>query len=49
MKGLAVLSMCADLAASELKWIFLKIHYFGRNFNWKRKSSKKEEQMQVKS
>ena len=28
--GLAVLSMCAELAASELKWIFMKIHYFGR-------------------
>lgn len=40
--------MCADLAASELKWIFLKIHYFGRKINWKRKGpSKKDEQMEV--
>lgn len=40
--------MCADLAASELKWIFLKIHYFGRKINWKRKASaKKDEQMEV--
>uniref|UniRef100_A0A1I7ZFW4 Ion_trans_2 domain-containing protein n=1 Tax=Steinernema glaseri TaxID=37863 RepID=A0A1I7ZFW4_9BILA len=38
--GLAVLSMCADLAASELKWLFLKIHYFGRKINWKRKVRK---------
>lgn len=45
--GLAVLSMCADLAASELKWIFLKIHYFGRKINWKRRSNKKEEQLEV--
>uniref|UniRef100_A0A914EB84 Potassium channel domain-containing protein n=2 Tax=Acrobeloides nanus TaxID=290746 RepID=A0A914EB84_9BILA len=44
--GLAVLSMCADLAASELKWVFLKIHYFGRKINWKRKVAKKE-QMEV--
>lgn len=35
--GLAVLSMCADLAASELKWLFLKIHYFGRRIRQKRK------------
>ncbi|KAH7730078.1 Protein TWK-47 [Aphelenchoides avenae] len=45
--GLAVLSMCADLAASELKWIFLKIHYFGRKINWKRRSNKKEDQLEV--
>jgi hypothetical protein len=46
--GLAVLSMCAELAASELKWIFIKIHYFGRKINWKRKSTtKKDEQMEV--
>ena len=38
--------MCADLAASELKWVFLKIHYFGRKINWKRKVAKKE-QMEV--
>uniref|UniRef100_A0AC34G339 Potassium channel domain-containing protein n=1 Tax=Panagrolaimus sp. ES5 TaxID=591445 RepID=A0AC34G339_9BILA len=44
--GVAVLSMCADLAASELKWFFLKIHYFGRKINWKRKNAKKE-QMEV--
>lgn len=36
--------MCAELAASELKWIFLKIHYFGRKINWKRKPAKKEEE-----
>uniref|UniRef100_A0A914I995 Potassium channel domain-containing protein n=1 Tax=Globodera rostochiensis TaxID=31243 RepID=A0A914I995_GLORO len=45
--GLAVLSMCADLAASELKWVFLKIHYFGRKINWaKRRSAKKQQQQQ---
>ncbi|KAI6182878.1 Uncoordinated protein 58 [Aphelenchoides bicaudatus] len=46
--GLAILAMCAELAAVELKWIFIKIHYFGRKINWKRKSAaaaKKEEQM----
>ena len=43
--GLAVLSMCADLAASELKWVFLKIHYFGRKINWsKRRAAKKQQQ-----
>lgn len=45
--GLAVLSMCAELAAGELKWIFLKIHYFGRKINWKRKQSKKMEQIDM--
>ncbi|KAI1697169.1 ion channel domain-containing protein [Ditylenchus destructor] len=46
--GLAVLSMCADLAASELKYVFLNIHYFGRKINWKRKVvNKSEEQMEV--
>lgn len=44
--GVAVLSMCADLAAGELKWLFLKIHYFGRKINWKRRNAKKE-QMEV--
>lgn len=38
--------MCAELAAIELKWIFIRIHYFGRRINWKRKSAaKKEEHM----
>uniref|UniRef100_A0A7E4UYS7 Ion_trans_2 domain-containing protein n=1 Tax=Panagrellus redivivus TaxID=6233 RepID=A0A7E4UYS7_PANRE len=41
--GVAVLSMCADLAATDLKWIFLKIHYFGRKINWKRKDAKRDE------
>lgn len=36
--GLAVLSMCADLAASELKWLFLKIHYFGRRIKRRMKT-----------
>ncbi|TMS37827.1 hypothetical protein L596_004680 [Steinernema carpocapsae] len=48
--GLAVLSMCADLAASELKWLFLKIHYFGRKINWKRRGRKapqEHEQLEV--
>jgi hypothetical protein len=38
------------LAAGELKWLFIKIHYFGRKINWKRKNTsatKKEEQMEV--
>ncbi|KAL3121250.1 hypothetical protein niasHT_000403 [Heterodera trifolii] len=40
--------MCADLAASELKWVFLKIHYFGRKINWaKRRSLKKQQQQQI--
>ncbi|VDK58599.1 unnamed protein product [Anisakis simplex] len=34
--GLAVLSMCGELAASELKSLFLKIHYFGRKIDWRR-------------
>uniref|UniRef100_A0AC34Q6F8 Potassium channel domain-containing protein n=1 Tax=Panagrolaimus sp. JU765 TaxID=591449 RepID=A0AC34Q6F8_9BILA len=41
--GVAVLSMSADLAAGELKWVFLKIHYFGRKINWKRRDAKKAE------
>ncbi|KAF7629975.1 hypothetical protein Mgra_00009004 [Meloidogyne graminicola] len=47
--GLAVLSMCADLAASELKWMFLKIHYFGRKINWakRRANKRKQEQMEM--
>ncbi|CAJ0964009.1 unnamed protein product, partial [Mesorhabditis belari] len=43
--GVAVLSMCAELAAFELKDLFLKIHYFGRKINFKRK--KRPEQMEV--
>jgi hypothetical protein len=39
--GLAVLSMCADLAASELKWLFIKIHYFGRRIKWKKRRDTK--------
>lgn len=35
--------MCAELAAGELKWLFLKIHYFGRKINWKRRAAKKGE------
>uniref|UniRef100_A0A0N4ZGD0 Ion_trans_2 domain-containing protein n=1 Tax=Parastrongyloides trichosuri TaxID=131310 RepID=A0A0N4ZGD0_PARTI len=35
--GLAVLSMCAELAATELKWLFWKIHYYGRKIKFKRK------------
>lgn len=38
--------MCAELAAFELKEIFLKIHYFGRKINFKRKQ--KKEQMEVR-
>ncbi|GMR53943.1 hypothetical protein PMAYCL1PPCAC_24138, partial [Pristionchus mayeri] len=34
--GVAVLSMCAELAAIELKELFLKIHYFGRKINFRR-------------
>lgn len=48
--GLAILAMCAELAAGELKWLFIKIHYFGRKINWKRKSTstvKKDDQMEV--
>ncbi|EPB77694.1 hypothetical protein ANCCEY_03198 [Ancylostoma ceylanicum] len=43
--GVAVLSMCAELAALELKDIFLKIHYFGRKIKFKRKH--KKEQIEV--
>ncbi|VDM47548.1 unnamed protein product [Toxocara canis] len=42
--GLAVLSMCGELAASELKSLFLKIHYFGRKIDWRRN---KKEQLEV--
>uniref|UniRef100_A0A0K0EFJ7 Ion_trans_2 domain-containing protein n=1 Tax=Strongyloides stercoralis TaxID=6248 RepID=A0A0K0EFJ7_STRER len=37
--GLAVLSMCAELAAAELKWLFWKIHYYGRKIKFKRKKA----------
>uniref|UniRef100_A0A0N5BA81 Ion_trans_2 domain-containing protein n=1 Tax=Strongyloides papillosus TaxID=174720 RepID=A0A0N5BA81_STREA len=37
--GLAVLSMCAELAATELKWLFWKIHYYGRKIKFKRKKA----------
>ncbi|KAI6207847.1 Uncoordinated protein 58 [Aphelenchoides besseyi] len=48
MFGLAVLSMCAELAAVQLKSIFFKLHYFGRKINWKRRSrTDKKEQMEV--
>ncbi|CAI4230185.1 unnamed protein product [Auanema sp. JU1783] len=46
--GVAVLSMCAELAASELKEIFLKIHYFGRKINFKRKQKKEQMEVEVK-
>ena len=29
--------MCAELAAGELKSLFLKIHYFGRKLAWARR------------
>nr|CAD2140550.1 unnamed protein product [Meloidogyne enterolobii] len=47
--GLAVLSMCADLAASELKWMFLKIHYFGRKINWAKRRANKRKQQQMEA
>uniref|UniRef100_A0A8R1E4A9 Potassium channel domain-containing protein n=1 Tax=Caenorhabditis japonica TaxID=281687 RepID=A0A8R1E4A9_CAEJA len=47
--GVAVLSMSAELAALELKELFMKIHYFGRRINFKRRHSKKEQMdVQVK-
>uniref|UniRef100_A0A7I4XUD5 Ion transport 2 domain containing protein n=1 Tax=Haemonchus contortus TaxID=6289 RepID=A0A7I4XUD5_HAECO len=46
--GVAVLSMCAELAALELKDIFLKIHYFGRKIKFKRKSKKEQIEVEVK-
>uniref|UniRef100_A0A1I7W7J6 BAR domain-containing protein n=1 Tax=Heterorhabditis bacteriophora TaxID=37862 RepID=A0A1I7W7J6_HETBA len=48
MVGVAVLSMCAELAALELKDIFLKIHYFGRKINFKRKQKKAQMEVEVK-
>lgn len=45
ISGVAVLSMSAELAASELKELFLKIHYFGRKINFTR--TKKEKQLDV--
>ncbi|CAJ0573519.1 unnamed protein product, partial [Mesorhabditis spiculigera] len=42
--GVAVLSMCAELAALELKDLFLKIHYFGRRII---KRKKRPEQIEV--
>lgn len=30
--GLAVITMCVDLASSQLKVFFTKLHYFGRKF-----------------
>ncbi|KAK6731852.1 hypothetical protein RB195_007981 [Necator americanus] len=46
--GVAVLSMCAELAALELKDIFLKIHYFGRKIKFKRKHKKEQMEVEVK-
>ncbi|KAL6731936.1 hypothetical protein Aduo_002753 [Ancylostoma duodenale] len=46
--GVAVLSMCAELAALELKDIFLKIHYFGRKIKFKRKHKKEQIEVEVK-
>ncbi|CAP24849.1 Protein CBR-TWK-47 [Caenorhabditis briggsae] len=44
-----VLSMSAELAALELKELFMKIHYFGRRINFKRRQPKKEQMdVQVK-
>ncbi|CAG9533758.1 unnamed protein product [Cercopithifilaria johnstoni] len=40
--GLAVLSMCGNLAASELRAVFMKIHYFGRKISWHRHQLLKE-------
>lgn len=37
-----MLSMCAELAAFELKELFLKIHYFGRKIKFTRKQKKIE-------
>lgn len=41
--GLAVLSMCGNLAASELKAIFMKIHYFGRKISWRRRMRREKQ------
>ncbi|CAI5438171.1 unnamed protein product [Caenorhabditis angaria] len=47
--GVAVLSMSAELAALELKELFMKIHYFGRKINFSRNRSKKQQMdVQVK-
>ncbi|VDM57923.1 unnamed protein product [Angiostrongylus costaricensis] len=46
--GVAVLSMCAELAALELKDIFLKIHYFGRKIKFKRRHKKEQIEVEVK-
>ncbi|CAJ0608565.1 unnamed protein product [Cylicocyclus nassatus] len=46
--GVAVLSMCAELAALELKDIFLKIHYFGRKIKFKRRHKKEQMEVEVK-
>ncbi|KAK6027455.1 hypothetical protein OSTOST_06513 [Ostertagia ostertagi] len=40
--------MCAELAALELKDIFLKIHYFGRKIKFKRKPKKEQIEVEVK-
>ncbi|CAB3408580.1 unnamed protein product [Caenorhabditis bovis] len=47
--GVAVLSMSAELAALELKELFMKIHYFGRKINFSRNRTKNEQMdVQVK-
>ncbi|KAJ1351599.1 hypothetical protein KIN20_007681 [Parelaphostrongylus tenuis] len=46
--GVAVLSMCAELAALELKDIFLKIHYFGRKIKFTRRHKKEQIEVEVK-
>lgn len=28
---------------SELKWLFMKIHYFGRKINWKRRAAARKD------
>ncbi|KAL3997165.1 Ion channel family protein [Acanthocheilonema viteae] len=48
--GLAVLSMCGNLAASELRTVFMKIHYFGRKISWRkisRQQQLKEKQIEL--
>lgn len=40
--------MSAELAALELKELFMKIHYFGRRINFKRRQPKEQMDVQVK-
>ncbi|VDP40990.1 unnamed protein product [Soboliphyme baturini] len=38
--GLVLLTMCAHAAVVQLKWTFVKFHYFGRKIKWRKRPIK---------